>query len=190
MKFEFFAPTVFEVPPSFRKKTKIFGMGQKNAEKLGRELSNLSANITLVIFGCAGSLREDFKPGDIFVITKLPEGSLQSVPGLREARLASSMNILKTPEQKRIFKNKTNADLVDMEMECLWKVASPEIRAKMIFIRGVIDGTADDISFLSEQGVNWKKLLSPNQLLKFLKFIFHWRQYLKKMNLVLQRIDT
>ena len=165
-------------------------MGRRNAENLVSELSSLPPESTPIIFGCAGALRKEIKAGEVFLISKISVDIVLKASGtLPEASLLSSLNILRTPAEKAAAYEKSRADLVDQEMEYIWKACSESIRQRVVFIRGVIDESEDDISFLGANGPVWNRLLVPRNFVAFLKFIRNWRRYLKGMGSALKKLS-
>jgi hypothetical protein len=189
MKTYFFCPTRFEVPAPFKNKTKVFGMGKEAAEALADELLKLPEDSRLVVFGCAGALREHFEPGEVFFVTHVGRFSLEPLANGKAARLASSEIILRTTAEKTAFQIQTHADLVDMEMDFLYQRLPDSVRKRVFFVRGVADRLNDEISFLGDHGILWTKLCSPRQLIHFLRFVYHFVIYLRGMKKVLEQID-
>ncbi len=139
----FFAPTRFEVPLGFHLKTESFGIGKRKAEKLVEKILLLSAEPKILIFGCAGALKKGFRAGEVFEITTIraqdEEIQIPQRLNLPGASLATSRKILKSSTDKETFQRSSGADLVDMEMEFIWKKSPSEIRDRLIFVRGVFD---------------------------------------------------
>lgn len=150
----YFSPSRFEVPGAFKKKTRVFGMGPKNAAKLADELNaQPPSQEPIVIYGCAGSLSEQKPVGEVFFIThlfrhgeeiELPKHLLP--PDTTKTLLVSFDSVVGTPIKKRALRDRTKADLVDCEMLYLWEALKPEHRSRLVFIRGVIDSDKDSVS--------------------------------------------
>jgi hypothetical protein len=152
----FYCPTRFEVPSLFRKKTQVFGVGMRAAMKMAQAIHRNQDSHWHVVYGCAGALRPDLRAGQVFLIDRLQDQSdepllLHTPPNLKlpRASLSFSHSILRTPEQKQERYLRSNADLVDMEMSVLWHSLTPDLRQRVIFLRGVIDESQDSLQWTS-----------------------------------------
>lgn len=190
MKYKLFCPTPFEVPNAFRSSTEVFGMGKSRAETLVKRLEGLPEDSKILVFGSAGGIKPGIRVGEAFCISEIDCQSLMKLPGLPTARIHSSTTILKTPKEKAAAYKATGAELIDLEMEYLFRAASESIRKRLYFLRVVIDGPNDDLSFLEGDQFRLKNLHSIHRMICFLKFIRSWRRYLRATEDALQRIHA
>jgi adenosylhomocysteine nucleosidase len=103
--------------------TVIGGIGMASAQRAAQALLAAHKPEALFSVGFAGSLAKGLKAGD-FVIEGRAAGLDLAALGLgrsgikiRVGRVASSKEVLETPQKKRIFHEQTGAAAVDMEWE-------------------------------------------------------------------------
>lgn len=135
-------------------------MGKRKAQGLAQKLEGSDFS-RIVVFGCAGALQESLRAGDLFLIDRLSTGEKiggeDLFPSLPKAKITSVRKPVFGAQEKSELREKTGADLVDMEMEFLWQTASPELRKKLIFIRGVIDQIGDRWTALPKRWFQYQK---------------------------------
>jgi hypothetical protein len=188
MKWILFCPTRFEIPQRFRAKVDVFGIGSARARKLGKQLSVIPREHNILVFGCAGALHEHLAVGNVYSISRVGAEKTRVLSDFPAASIASSGVVLQTAEEKKQFQASRQVDLVDQEMEFLFESCPPEIRERLFFLRGVIDGPFDQLTFLEGTRVNWRKLWRPKELMRFIRFVLNYRKYLRAMDKALERI--
>ncbi len=170
-------------------------MGPERARKLAAELESQSTVDRIIVYGCAGALTKEFRPGDTLQITHVigPDSASElkaSQETLFDARLVSVSHLIRTPKEKSELQESTGAQLVDMEMAYLWKACSPRVREKLTFIRGVVDGLNADLCFLTPASqLAWTKLLHPRGARALLEFMKNLRRYRSSMESYLLHLN-
>ena len=181
----YFCPSSFETPYTERRKFETFGMGPEAARKLGRKLSLTKPQGPIFVAGSAGAIRPGIKVGECFIIKKIGSTLLpfhRELQFLPQASLVSVEQPLSSKETKDEKFRQTGADLVDCEMEFLYEELTDELQNNVIFVRGVIDDSKTNIGFLNGYKIDPKKLLNPFVEFQFMKFIYSFFVYRKKMD--------
>jgi len=185
----YFAPSKHEVPKAFEDKTEIFGMGEKCAKALAAQLNRKPHFKCAIIFGCAGGLHPERKIGETLIISKIVQGNKVTTLSLPpwtsnfpKGRLTTSSSFVGSSKNKRKLYEQTWADLVDMEMAHFWEELHPELKEKVLMIRGVVDTARDNFTFIKGTRLSWLKLINPIQVWRLLKFIRNLRLYHSQMN--------
>lgn len=190
MNVQLFCPLPIERPKAFANRADTFGQGPKAGIALAKRL-NLMAFDYAIVFGCAGSLKEDYRPGDVYLIDQLKEGAdqlfIETPPVLSDmprASLTSVSEIAATPEVKQELAQTHGADLVDMEMTQIWTHLNPEVQKKVIFLRGPVDSVHDSLEFLS----NPKMMFRWDTIKQLIKLTKNMKAYSRAMTETLSSV--
>jgi nucleoside phosphorylase len=130
--------------------TIIGGIGMDSARRAAQNLWAAHKPAALLSVGFAGSLISDLKAGD-FVIEGRAGGLDLAALGLggnrvrvRIGHVASAKEVLETPRKKKIFREETGADAVDMEWEGV-KAASRQAGVLCAAVKIISDTTEERI---------------------------------------------
>lgn len=192
----FHAPSPFEAPSKSRSKFEYFGQGPDAARRLARRLNASQVSAQIIVLGTAGALKESLKPGDCFLIRELLRIGKPKIviPISEELSNFPSATCITMDEPilmsavKAEISRQTQADLVDCEMYDLYSELRPDLRTHCIFVRGVIDRAKDEIDFITNYRLDFKKLAYPDRWYSFFKLIFSYWRYQTKINEFFQRL--
>lgn len=94
----------------------------------------------VLLAGVGGGCHPDLRTGEV-IVDPWPNGFVSSTA--RAGRIVCSEVLLRTPESKRDFRRRTEADVVDMESDAAQSFVD-QLGAKLIHIRAILD-VADDV---------------------------------------------
>lgn len=158
-KIGLFAPLPFEVPLRYWSATERFGMGPQKARNFAKRLHEQHSHLDwIIVYGCAGALHPDLKPGGAFVVSELhTQNGLVEIPSHRlfeepKIRIKSSPVIVGEPAAKKQMLTETGAQMVEMEMEYIFESLEPSFQKRIIFLRGVLDSVHDPLDLSKWSG--------------------------------------
>ncbi len=139
----------------------VTGIGAKNAEAAMRRF--LSQHLTKRVFTCgfAGGLNPELQVGDVVFMTGYPE--LEEKLEETDATLAtylSVQHVVTTAAEKKQLRDKTGADVVEMESEVILSVCR-EKKIPCAMVRAVSDTADEDLP------LDFNKLSKANKSLHY-----------------------
>lgn len=147
-----------------RVRTLITGMGKKNAERAIRTTVAESRPRLVLTCGFAGGLESHLQHGEI-VFSADEESGLKPkllAAGAREAKFFCADHIAGSAEEKRVIRQKTGADAVEMESEII-RMVCREQKIPSATVRVISDIAGEDLP------LDFNGLMTPDQKLDFRK---------------------